>query len=163
IVLAKFPGPDVAPRDEQAERDVAALQAIIQAARAIRSEHEIKYAVELPVTIRTSDERLAELLKAEMRAVRFLVNTKGDPPIAARHVAGDEPPVVDYTDAEHGVWKTVWAHLDPLHTAHACPEFFEGAARIAVDKSRIPQLRALNETLEPLTGFKLVPVAGLVT
>ncbi|HVY46872.1 MAG TPA: hypothetical protein VHB21_13385 [Minicystis sp.] len=82
--------------------------------------------------------------------------------LALAHRAGDPPPVVEYSEEEHGVWRTVWEHLDPLHARHATAAFHEGAARLGVDKSRVPQLRDLNEGLAALTGFRLLPVAGLV-
>ncbi|HEY4116322.1 MAG TPA: valine--tRNA ligase [Byssovorax sp.] len=87
LALASYPGADVAPRDLDAEKQVDALKAAIQAARAIRSEHEIKYAVELPVTLRTDDAAVAAMLAAELRAVKFLVNTKGAPAIEPRGAA----------------------------------------------------------------------------
>jgi valyl-tRNA synthetase len=84
IALAKFPDATTARRDEDAERDMAALQAVITRARTIRSEHDIKYSVALPVTVRTDDARVAAVFRAEMSAIRFLVNTAGEPAIEAK-------------------------------------------------------------------------------
>jgi phenylalanine-4-hydroxylase len=82
--------------------------------------------------------------------------------LALEHREGQPPPEVEYTDAEQGVWRTIWEHLDPLHERFACRAWRDGAARLDVSRARVPQLRALNEQIAPLTGFRLVPVAGLV-
>jgi valyl-tRNA synthetase len=87
LALAAYPGEDVAPRDADAERDFGVLQAVIGAARSVRAEHELARAIELPVTLRTADARVTELLKAESPAIRFLVNTAGDPVIEPRGAA----------------------------------------------------------------------------
>ncbi|HVY46173.1 MAG TPA: valine--tRNA ligase, partial [Minicystis sp.] len=87
IALARFPDAKTAARDEAAERDVAVLKAVISTARTIRSEHDIKYADALPVTIRTDDARVAAVLAAEMPAIRVLVNTAGEPRVEARGAA----------------------------------------------------------------------------
>jgi valyl-tRNA synthetase len=84
LALARFPDATTAARDEDAERDMAALQAVISRARTIRSEHDIKYAVALPISIRSDDARVIGVLKAEMPAIRFLVNTAGDAAIEGR-------------------------------------------------------------------------------
>ena len=74
----------VAPRDEAAERDMTILQAIISAARSVRSEHEVKPRDEVPLTLRTSDASLRAVLERETRAIRTLVKTAGDPVIEER-------------------------------------------------------------------------------
>ncbi len=84
LAIARFPDATTAARDEDAERDMAALQAVISRARTIRSEHDMKYSVALPVTIRTDDARVANVLRTEMAALRFLVNTAGEATIEPR-------------------------------------------------------------------------------
>jgi valyl-tRNA synthetase len=87
LALAAFPGADVAPRDEAAERDMAALQQAIGAARAIRSEHEVPPADEVAVVLcAKGDASLFKVLSEEVRAIRTLVKTKGDPVIAPARV-----------------------------------------------------------------------------
>ncbi len=72
-------------------------------------------------------------------------------------------PDVGYTDEEQEVWRHVWAHLDPLHSRRACREVREAQALVPLDRRRIPQLSEVNRALAPLTGIRLVPVAGLVS
>ncbi len=83
--------------------------------------------------------------------------------IALGYERGKPVPTVDYTPPEHGVWRTVWDHLAPLHDRYACAAYREGAARLALDKSRVPQLAELNVRLAQETGFSMLPVAGLIT
>src|SRR6185436_18341927 len=58
IALAAFPDERVASRDVDAERDMASLQAVISAARSIRSEHDVHPGGEVPLTLRTADARV---------------------------------------------------------------------------------------------------------
>lgn len=75
---------------------------------------------------------------------------------------GGPAPAVEYTPAEHGVWRQVWERLDPLHARWACREYLAASAALGLDRARIPQLRDLDPVLAAATGFHLVPVAGLV-
>ena len=84
LALASYPDAAVARRDEAAERDMTILQAIISAARSVRSEHEVKPRDEVPLTLRTSDASLRAVLEREIRAIRTLVKTAGDPVIEER-------------------------------------------------------------------------------
>jgi phenylalanine-4-hydroxylase len=75
---------------------------------------------------------------------------------------GQAVPDVAYTEQEHEVWAEVWRHLDPLHDRYACRPYREAGQRIALSRERIPQLTEVNATIQPLHGFRMVPVAGLV-
>jgi valyl-tRNA synthetase len=87
LALAPFPDERGARRDEDAERDMTALQAVISAARSVRSEHDVHPGAEVPLTLRTDDARIGALLRAETRSIRFLVKTAGEPTIEARGAA----------------------------------------------------------------------------
>ncbi|HXH38155.1 MAG TPA: phenylalanine 4-monooxygenase [Thermoanaerobaculia bacterium] len=76
---------------------------------------------------------------------------------------GDAVPEIAYTEREHEVWAEVWRHLDPLHDRYACRTYREAGGRIALSRQRIPQLAAVNATIHPLLGFRMTPVAGLVS
>ena len=76
---------------------------------------------------------------------------------------GDPAPLIDYSPEEHGVWAEVWRHLDPIHERFACSSYLECSRSLALDRQAIPQLAALNQALEPRTGFKMLPVAGLIS
>jgi phenylalanine-4-hydroxylase len=82
---------------------------------------------------------------------------------ALEHREGDPAPHIIYTAEEHGVWREVWRHLEPLHERYACRAYREAATRVALSRERIPQLDAVNAVIEPLHGFRMLPVAGLVT
>jgi phenylalanine-4-hydroxylase len=75
---------------------------------------------------------------------------------------GTPPPVATYTEAEHEVWRIVCGELHGLHERLACATYLEGKQRLGLPESRIPQLAEVNELLQPLTGFRYVPAAGLV-
>jgi len=76
---------------------------------------------------------------------------------------GDPLPPVDYTEDEQAVWRTVWEHLAPLHERAACREWKESSAALALDRRRVPQLAVVNEALKRGAGFRMLPVAGLVS
>jgi len=76
---------------------------------------------------------------------------------------GDPAPDVAYTEEEQRVWREVWQHLEPLHARYACREYHQAASRVALARDRVPQLRAVNSVIEPLFGFRMLPVAGLVS
>ncbi len=82
---------------------------------------------------------------------------------ALEHREGDPAPAIAYTPEEQDVWREVWRHLDPLHARYACREYVAAAARVALSRETIPQLDAVNRVIEPLYGFRMMPVAGLVT
>jgi len=75
---------------------------------------------------------------------------------------GQPVPSIGYTEQEHDVWAEVWRHLDPLHDRYACRAYRDAGDRIALSRERIPQLTAVNSTIQPLLGFHMTPVAGLV-
>ena len=83
--------------------------------------------------------------------------------LALDYRPGDPPPVVDYTDQEHAVWRTVWEHLAPLHATNAVSEWRGGAAELDLDKRAIPQLAEVNEELTESPGIEMLPVAGLIS
>jgi len=76
---------------------------------------------------------------------------------------GDRVPDIAYVDAEHDVWREVWRNLEPLHARYACAEYVDAARRVALSRERITQLTEVNGVIEPLHGFRMLPVAGLVT
>jgi valyl-tRNA synthetase len=87
ISIALAPFTTTAARDADAERDMGILQAVIGAARSVRSEHDVSRADEAKLTLRTSDERVAALLRAEEPTLRFLARTAGAPVVEARGAA----------------------------------------------------------------------------
>ena len=75
---------------------------------------------------------------------------------------GDPLPEIVYSEAEQEVWRTVQRELRPKHERYACRAFREARDKLALPLERIPQLAEVTAALEPLTGFRYVPAAGIV-
>jgi valyl-tRNA synthetase len=78
IALERYPAPGDTVRDEATERSVATLQAIISAARTIRSEHVVKAVALVPLVLRGSPEALA-FAKEHAGVIGQLVRTQSAP------------------------------------------------------------------------------------
>src|SRR5207244_8654005 len=83
--------------------------------------------------------------------------------LALEYRDGDPAPDVAYTDEEQDVWREVWLQLDSLHHRYACRAYRKAAKLVALSRDAIPQLRDVNTVIEPIHGFRMLPVAGLVT
>jgi phenylalanine-4-hydroxylase len=82
---------------------------------------------------------------------------------ALAYVAGDPVPEIAYTEVEHALWRAISEHLAPLHEERACRAYLEAAGRVRLDRERVPQLSEVNAVVRPLLGFRMLPVAGLVS
>ncbi|MGW4422274.1 phenylalanine 4-monooxygenase [Streptosporangium sp. NPDC004631] len=82
--------------------------------------------------------------------------------LAVGHVLGTPIPTAEYTDQEHEVWTLVSRKLALKHRVYATVEYLDAAERLELPVDRIPQLQEVSELLEPLTGFRYIPAAGLV-
>ncbi|HKH16331.1 MAG TPA: phenylalanine 4-monooxygenase [Solirubrobacteraceae bacterium] len=71
-------------------------------------------------------------------------------------------PRVDYTEAEHDIWRTVSRELARKHERLAIRAFREAKAALALPGDYVPQLDEVSARLKPLTGFEFHPAAGLV-
>ena len=83
--------------------------------------------------------------------------------IALEHRPGDPVPRAPYTADEQAVWTTIWRRLGPLHLERACRELNELQASLNLGGGPIAQLADLNAFIEPRTGYRMEPVAGLVS
>lgn len=81
IAIAPYPTAASGRPDAEALQQMTALQAVISAARTVRSEHQIHPGAEVPVILRVADEGLRALLTAQSEAVRVLVKTAGAPTV----------------------------------------------------------------------------------
>lgn len=91
------------------------------------------------------------------RQRRDLIATTAD-----RWTPGEPAPHVEYTDDEHEVWRVVCEDLREKHHTYACQEFLDGKEALGLPVDRIPQLEELSDQIEPMTGFRYRPAAGLV-
>lgn len=82
--------------------------------------------------------------------------------LAAEYVAGGPLPSVDYQPTEQKIWREIWSHLDPLHAKKACRAYLEAREAFDFDHDFIEAFAQINARLEPMQGFILAPVAGLV-
>ncbi|WP_432931321.1 phenylalanine 4-monooxygenase [Microbispora sp. CA-135349] len=82
--------------------------------------------------------------------------------LALAHTPGSPIPTAEYTDEEHHVWALVTRELTAKHQKYAVREFLDAAQRLGLPGDRIPQLQEVGDLLEPLTGFRYLPAAGLV-
>jgi phenylalanine-4-hydroxylase len=82
--------------------------------------------------------------------------------LASTWQPGEPSPVADYTQEEHEVWQAVCVALRDRHETYACEQFLHGKERLGLPTDRVPQLEEVSDLLEPLTGFRYQPAAGLV-
>jgi phenylalanine-4-hydroxylase len=82
--------------------------------------------------------------------------------LALENNDGDVPDVT-YTMTEIDTWKQVYDRLVELYPTHACAQFNEVFTRLGYSRERIPQLAEVSSFLDSNTGFRLRPVAGLVS
>lgn len=97
------------------------------------------------------------LLDPVYRERRNLIATTAD-----RWTPGEPAPTVEYTAEEHEVWRAVCDDLSGKHETYACREFLDGKEAFGLPTDRVPQLEELSDALEPLTGFRYQPAAGVV-
>lgn len=67
-----------------------------------------------------------------------------------------------YTREEHDRWDRLFARSWHVLETRACDDFLVAAERLKLSRSGIPDMTELSARLEPLTGWRVVPVAGLV-
>jgi phenylalanine-4-hydroxylase len=67
-----------------------------------------------------------------------------------------------YSAAEHERWDRLFARSRAVLQERACAEFQEMARVLELSRSGIPDMRRLSDRLERITGWRVVPVAGLV-
>lgn len=67
-----------------------------------------------------------------------------------------------YTQDEHDRWDRLFARMQSLLPERACTEFLEAMTALRLSQKGIPNMERLSERLFALTGWTVVPVAGLV-
>jgi phenylalanine-4-hydroxylase len=66
-----------------------------------------------------------------------------------------------YTDADHALWRRLYARQAKLIESYAAPEFIAGVAALNM-ADEIPHFDRANDMLARATGFELVAVPGLI-
>jgi phenylalanine-4-hydroxylase len=67
-----------------------------------------------------------------------------------------------YSDDEHDRWDRLFLRQKEVLAKRACPEFLNALAKLKLSEKGIPDMERLSDRLEPLTGWRVVPVADLV-
>ena len=75
---------------------------------------------------------------------------------------GESAPEIAYAQEEHEVWRTVCRELAPKHERYAVREFCQAKAALLLPADHVPGLDEVSARLEPLTGWRYLPAAGLV-
>jgi phenylalanine-4-hydroxylase len=75
---------------------------------------------------------------------------------------GAPSPRIEYTELEQNVWRTVCRELPPKWDQYAINEFRDGVAALELPRHHVPELDEVSARLEPITGFRYLPAAGLV-
>lgn len=94
------------------------------------------------------------------RRIEHQLTDKGYVPVYTTAVV--EQPWADYGPEEHQTWATLFERQMALLPGRACPEFFEGIARLKMSPDRIPRFADLNPILQAATGWTLIGVEGLL-
>lgn len=66
-----------------------------------------------------------------------------------------------YSDEEQAVWRLLLERQSALARRYACAEFLQGLETLGIGET-IPDFAAVNAKLEPLTGWRVVAVPGLI-
>jgi phenylalanine-4-hydroxylase len=66
-----------------------------------------------------------------------------------------------YCDEDLAVWRLLVERQTRLAETHACAEFVQGLRALGIGDT-IPDFEAINARLEPLTGWRIVGVPGLI-
>lgn len=67
-----------------------------------------------------------------------------------------------YSEANHDVWRRLYARMGERWQKYANHRFLEGLATLCLDPERVPRLDDVNKFMAPLTGFRAKAVSGYV-
>jgi len=67
-----------------------------------------------------------------------------------------------YTAEEHDRWDRLFARAMKVLATRACPEFLDAVGTLDLSDGGVPDMERLSDKLEPLTGWRIVPVTDLV-
>jgi phenylalanine-4-hydroxylase len=67
-----------------------------------------------------------------------------------------------YTEEEHDRWRRLYARQERLLPGRACDAFLAAKERLRLSSEGVPDFSGLSDRLARLTGWRVVPVAGLI-
>lgn len=82
--------------------------------------------------------------------------------ITRSYKRGEKLPRVEYTEDEIKTWKYITEKMTELHKGRVCERYLLGKDSLKLPTATIPQLQELDERLQSLRGFRVVPVEGWV-
>lgn len=86
---------------------------------------------------------------------------RGTPrPVAADYSV--EQRWAEYRPEEHATWRSLFERQSRLLPGRACSAFLRGLEHLPFGAEAIPDFEALSDRLERMTGWRVVPVPGLV-
>ena len=92
--------------------------------------------------------------------VEHQLTDKGYVPVYTTAVV--EQPWSTYTEADHGVWSTLFERQQQVLQGRASDEFLRNQRAMGMTPDRIPKFDDLNRVLRAETGWELIGVEGLL-
>ncbi len=161
ICVAAYPTAADGKVDEAAERQMGTLMAVISAARAVRSEHELPPATRVPLRLRASDEGVRQLLEAERRSLVALVRAEEDVQVEAPGGARPRGSVVA-SAGEVEVLVGLLGHVDPAkEAARITRELGKASKDIEVMTKRLANPAFTEKAPPEVVAEARQPLAGL--
>ncbi len=104
IAFGPYPTPDseTAAHDPSVEAQMELLQAVISAARTVRSEHNVDKKADVPMRVRSSSPETVAFLRGHHEAIRLLVKTAGEPSFEASSGARERGTTLSVVPAAAG-------------------------------------------------------------
>jgi len=100
----------------------------------------------------------------EYRQQRDLISRLAQEFLDARESGGDpEIPIIQYEQHQQQLWKHIFAKISAGYETYAVYEVEEGLRALNLDPEKIPCLLDVNASLEAKTGWRVIPVTGLVS
>jgi valyl-tRNA synthetase len=101
-------GPYPTADDERDRRDADVdawmdlFQAVVSAARTVRSEHGVDYKTDLPMSVRSGSPKVLAFLRDHAQAIRFLVKTRNLPEFGGAGLTREAGTTVSVVPSAHG-------------------------------------------------------------
>lgn len=98
------------------------------------------------------------------RAQRDLIAQLANQFVEARE-RGEKPeiPKIEYEQRQHDLWEHLYSTILSRYKKYAVSEVYEGLRALELNPKEIPTLEHVNQRLYPRTGFRVIPVSGLVS
>lgn len=97
-----------------------------------------------------------------MEALSIAARRRNPPPPGAEHDWTIPQRWADYSGDEHAIWNRLFRRQQAQLEDRVVGAFKEGVHALGLGAHGIPRFEALNERLNALTGWSVVPVPGIV-